>query len=66
MNQDGAAHVDVAVPWLKSHVARGRSIVGHAGEDDLESQSCGNGGPRVALGVIGIAKPAGETDASGQ
>ncbi|HAH49517.1 MAG TPA: superoxide dismutase family protein, partial [Planctomycetaceae bacterium] len=34
----------------------GRSIVVHAGADDLTSQPSGDAGPRAGLGVIGIAK----------
>lgn len=34
-----------------------RGIVIHAGEDDLTSQPTGAAGARVAVGVIGIAKP---------
>ncbi len=34
----------------------GRSVVIHSGEDDLKSDPAGNSGPRIACGVIGIAK----------
>ncbi len=34
----------------------GRGVVVHGGADDLTSQPSGNAGPRVACGVIGIAR----------
>ncbi len=34
----------------------GRSIVIHEKTDDLTSQPAGNAGPRIAIGVIGVAK----------
>lgn len=56
-NDDGVARVDVTVEGLKVHFVLGRSIVVHAGKDDLKSQPSGDAGPRVAVGVIGIRQP---------
>jgi Cu-Zn family superoxide dismutase len=39
------------------HSIIGRSIVVHAGRDDLTSQPAGNAGGRIACGAIGIADP---------
>jgi Cu-Zn family superoxide dismutase len=36
----------------------GRSVVLHAGTDDLKSQPSGDAGSRLAVGVIGYAQPA--------
>lgn len=53
-NADGVAEVK-KVAKTKLHLIFGRSIVVHAGKDDLSSQPSGAAGPRVAVGVIGIA-----------
>ncbi len=54
--RDGRAKVDLTAKGLKLHFVIGRSIVVHAGRDDLTSQPSGNAGPRAALGVIGFAE----------
>lgn len=56
-NANGVAMIDKKAPGLKLHFVLGRSIVVHQGADDLESQPSGDAGPRVAVGVIGIAQP---------
>lgn len=56
-NEEGKAQVKVDVKGLKVHFILGRSIVVHADKDDLTSQPTGNAGPRVAVGVIGVAGP---------
>jgi superoxide dismutase, Cu-Zn family len=55
----GKAHLEyvdkiIKLSGLSSII--GRSVVVHKGEDDLKSQPAGNSGPRVACGVIGVAK----------
>jgi Cu-Zn family superoxide dismutase len=56
-NDNGVAEVDKQIKGMKLHFVIGRSIVVHGGADDLKSQPSGNAGPRVAVGVIGIANP---------
>jgi len=53
-NDEGIAKVEKVID-SKLHFLLGRSLVVHAGEDDLKSQPSGDAGPRVAVGVIGIA-----------
>jgi len=53
-DDEGVAKVDILQKGLKLHFVIGRSIVVHAGKDDLKSQPSGDAGPRVAVGVIGI------------
>lgn len=59
-DQNGNAHFewsDDLLSFSGPHSIIGRGVIVHAGEDDLTSQPTGNAGPRVACGVIGIAKP---------
>lgn len=53
----GVAKIDTKAEGLKLHMVLGRSIVVHAKADDLKSQPSGAAGPRVGVGVIGIAQP---------
>jgi superoxide dismutase, Cu-Zn family len=63
-NAEGKASIDMTVPGLSvlgaGDPVLGRSIVIHAGVDDLTSQPSGNAGPRAAVGVIGVAKASDE------
>jgi len=54
-NEEGTAMIDIKAKDLKLHLILGRAVVVHGGEDDLESQPSGAAGPRVGVGVIGIA-----------
>ncbi|MGD9648436.1 MAG: superoxide dismutase family protein [Pirellulales bacterium] len=54
-NSEGVAKVQVKSKDLKIQDILGRSVVVHGDADDLKSQPSGNAGPRVALGVIGLA-----------
>lgn len=47
---------DDLLAFSGAHSIIGRSVIVHAGADDLSSQPSGNAGPRVACGVIGIAQ----------
>jgi Cu-Zn family superoxide dismutase len=55
-NDNGVATFNIKVPGLKLASIVGRSIVVHGKADDLKSQPSGAAGPRVGIGVIGIAK----------
>ena len=58
-NDSGAAgykRTDGRVAFEGPHSIIGRAVIVHAGEDDLHSQPTGAAGPRVACGVIGIAR----------
>lgn len=56
----GNAHYELVMKDLSLCCGKasiiGRSIIIHAKEDDLTSQPAGNAGPRIAQGVIGVAK----------
>lgn len=56
---EGKAHFEWTDPLIAFTGTRsiiGRAIIVHVDEDDLKSQPTGNAGPRIACGVIGIAK----------
>ena len=55
----GVAHlewVDKMMTFSGPESIIGHSVIVHANEDDMKTQPTGNAGPRVACGVIGIAK----------
>lgn len=59
-DSDGKAHYERTedhISFVGPHSIIGLAVIVHTGEDDLVSQPTGNAGPRVACGVIGIAKP---------
>jgi Cu-Zn family superoxide dismutase len=63
-NSAGVAKIDVKADHVELNHVLGRSVVVHGDADDLKSQPAGNAGPRIALGVIGMAEvkaPAGAT-----
>jgi Cu-Zn family superoxide dismutase len=57
---DGVANIDITDKVLSlqgGHSIIGRSVIVHAGVDDLKSDPAGNAGGRIGCGVIGIANP---------
>jgi superoxide dismutase, Cu-Zn family len=58
-DEAGKAHLEYVDNTIKLNGPEsiiGKSVIVHKGEDDLKSQPVGNAGPRVACGVIGVAK----------
>ena len=56
-NEKGVAKVNIKAKGLSLYMVLGRSFVVHGGTDDLKSQPSGAAGPRVSVGVIGLAAP---------
>ena len=59
-NANGHATLDLDDPSLMFRGPTsiiGRGLVVHEKADDLKTQPTGNAGGRVAVGVIGVAKP---------
>jgi superoxide dismutase, Cu-Zn family len=59
-NSNGNATLDVEDAHMSFHGATsivGRGVVVHEKADDLKSQPAGNAGARLAVGVVGVAKP---------
>ncbi len=59
-DDSGHAHfvwTDGMIKFSGANSIIGRGVIVHGGADDLTSQPSGNAGPRVACGVVGIAKP---------
>jgi len=58
-DESGNAHleyVDRSISLNGDNSIIGHSVILHKNEDDLKSQPTGNSGPRIACGVIGIAR----------
>ena len=59
-NANGNATLDLNDSHLSFHGASsilGRGVVVHEKADDLKSQPAGNAGTRLAVGIVGVAKP---------
>jgi len=59
-DEDGKAVLEIEDSHLKFHGPTsiiGRGVVVHEKADDLTTQPSGNAGGRLAVGVIGVAKP---------
>ncbi|MEW6279664.1 MAG: superoxide dismutase family protein [Candidatus Eremiobacterota bacterium] len=60
-DENGRAHLELTLDNVSIHGGKnpilGRSVIIHAGADDLKSQPTGNAGDRIGCGVIGLAKP---------
>jgi Cu-Zn family superoxide dismutase len=54
--EDGIAKIEAKAEGADLHMLLGRAIVVHGGTDDLKSDPAGNAGPRIAVGVIGLAE----------
>jgi len=55
-DKNGVAKIDTKAEGLMLHFILGRALVVHGDPDDLKSQPAGNAGPRIGVGVIGIAE----------
>lgn len=58
-DKDGNAtldYVDKVMTLTGDETIIGHAVIVHEKEDDLKSQPTGNAGPRVACGVVGVAK----------
>lgn len=49
--------IDPSLAFSGAHNILGRGLIVHEKADDLKTQPTGNAGGRVAVGVIGVAKP---------
>jgi Cu-Zn family superoxide dismutase len=48
---------DTHITFHGAHSIIGRGLVVHEKADDLKTQPTGNAGGRLAVGVVGVAKP---------